>query len=57
MVSGPELAPMLEEFKGNISAAEDHHHYGQKPGFQSAFAKDAESLISSFGDMRNPFTE
>ena len=40
MVSGPKLAPMLEEFKGNISAAEDHHHYGQKHGFQSAFAKD-----------------
>ena len=23
---------MLEEFKGNISSAEDHHHYGQKHG-------------------------
>jgi len=23
---------MLKEFKGNISSAEDHHHYGQKHG-------------------------
>ena len=33
MVSGPKLAGMLEEFKGNTSTAKDHHHYGQKHGF------------------------
>ena len=57
MVAGPELSRMVEEFEGNISSAEDHHHHEQKHGFQSAFAKDVKSLISSFEEMGNPFTE
>ena len=57
MVAGPELARIVEEFKGNISSAEDHHHHEQKHGFKSAFAKDVKSLISSFEEMGNPFTE
>ena len=51
MVAGPELSRMVEEFEGNISSAEDHHHHEQKHGFQSAFAKDVKSLISSFEEM------
>ena len=57
MVAAPELSRMVEEFEGNISSAEDHHHHEQKHGFQSAFAKDVKSLISSFEEMGNPFTE
>lgn len=48
---------MVEEFEGNISSAEDHHHHEQKHGFQSAFAKDVKSLISSYEEMGNPFTD
>ena len=47
MVAGPELARMVE----------DHHHHEQKHGFQSAFAKDVKSLISSYEEMGNPFTD
>ena len=57
MVAGPELSQMVEEFEDNISSAEDNDHNEQKHGFQSAFAKDVKSLISSLEEMGNPFTE
>lgn len=57
MAAGPELARMIEEFEGNISAVEDHHHNEQKRGFQSTFAKDIKSVVSSFEELGNPFKD
>ena len=57
MVAGPELARMVEEFEGVISASESQNHHENKPAIQSAFAKDVVSLVSSFEELGSPFKE
>lgn len=57
IVAGPELARMVKEFEGTISAADTHNHHEQKPGVQSAFAKDVLNVVSSFEELGNPFME
>ena len=52
MVSGLELARMIEEFKGNISSAEDHHHYGRNMASRVHLLKVLFLLLE---DMGNPF--
>ena len=47
MVSGPEMARLIEEF--GLAAhkkknTENHHHHEQKKHVQIAFAKDVKSL-------------
>ena len=57
MVSGPESARMVEEFKDNIATDETQSYQEQKPGVQSAFAKDVRNVVSSIKELGNPFLE
>lgn len=57
MVTGPELARMVEEFEGHISASGMHDHHEQKAAVQNAFAKDVLNLVSTIGEVGNPFME
>ena len=49
MVAGPKIAQMVEEFKEVI--------YDNKPGIESAFAKDVVNLVSSFKELGSPLKE
>ena len=60
MVSGPEMARLIEEF--GLAAhkkknTENHHHHEQKKHVQIAFAKDVKSLTKTIEQMGNPFIE
>ena len=55
--AGPELARMNEEFKEVTSASESQNHHENKPAIQSAFDKDAVSLVPSFEELGSPIKE
>ena len=57
MVSGPESARMVEEFEDDIATDETQSYQEQKPGVQSAFAKDVRNVVSSIEELGNPFLE
>ena len=54
MVLGPELARMIEEFRGNISSAEDHHHYGRNMAPRAHLLKMLKVLFLLLEDMGKP---
>ena len=57
MVAGPEIARMIQEFKGDNSTTDEYDHHEQKKGIQNAFPKDAVNMIPSFKELGNPFKE
>ena len=59
MVSGPEMARLIEEFDYSIQKRQDteFHHHEQKKHVQTAFAQDAKSLKKVIEQMENPFSE
>ena len=57
MIAGPEVARMVQEFEEMTSSPEDHNHHEQKQGIQRAFAENVTSVVSTFEDLGNPFTE
>jgi len=59
MVSGPEMARLIQEFEGSTDKRQDTdgRHHEQKRHAQMAFAEDVRSLSRAMGDMENPFAE
>ena len=59
MVSGPEMAWLIGEFKGLIENGQDGYcrYHEDKKHAQIAFARDVELLISTIEEMGNPFSE
>ncbi len=59
MVSGPEMARVIEEFEGSIKKMQDIdcHHHEQKQHKQTAFAQEVKALTSVIEEMGNPFCE
>ena len=59
MVCGPEMAPLLQEFKRATERSEsiDRRHHEQKSHAQIAFQKDVRWLTHAVEGMGNPFTE
>ena len=59
MVSGPEMARLIEEFDCSIQRRQDteFHHHEQKKHVQTAFAQDVKSLKKVIEQMGNPFSE
>lgn len=59
MVSGPEMARLVEEFNSTKTGRwekDQRHHEAQKHS-QMAFAKDIKSLTRVMQDLGNPFSE
>ncbi|KAJ8027926.1 hypothetical protein HOLleu_30023 [Holothuria leucospilota] len=59
MVSGPEMARLIQEFEGSTEKRQDTdiRHHEQKRHAQMAFAQDVRSLSRAMEEMGNPFTE
>ena len=57
MISGPELARIVEEFEQSTFQTTDSKHHEQYPKFQSKFKEDVKSLIKAFSNTGNPFLE
>ena len=57
MISGPELARIVEEFEQSTFHTTDSKHHEQYPKFQSKFKEDVKSLIKAFSNTGNPFLE
>ncbi|KAG7157154.1 hypothetical protein Hamer_G009989 [Homarus americanus] len=60
MVSGPEVARVIEEFKDEHqywSRQRDTRHHDQIPSVQTSFIKDVHSLVSVIEELGKPFEE
>jgi len=59
MVSGPEMARLVEEFQSSVEKKQNTEscHHEQKQHKQSAFANDVKALTSVIEEMGNPFLE
>lgn len=59
MVSGPEIARIVQEFETSATTSNDQNlkHHEQTYSQQMAFKNDLQSVISSFEDLGNPFME
>ena len=59
MISGPEIARIVNEFEMTIATFSDNcqKHHEQSYGHQVAFMKDVQSVIDSFEELGNPFME
>ena len=60
MVAGPEVARVVTEFEHFATGRQDdqaHLHHDQRPGVQTAFAKDVSALAAAFRELGNPFLE
>jgi predicted DsbA family dithiol-disulfide isomerase len=60
MVAGPEVARVVTEFEHFATGGQDdqaHLHHDQRPGVQTAFAKDVSALAAAFRELGNPFLE
>ncbi|KAG0723068.1 hypothetical protein GWK47_043326 [Chionoecetes opilio] len=59
MVSGPEMARLIQEFEGSAEKRQDTdvRHHEQKRHAQMAFAQDVRSLSRAMEEMGNPFAE
>jgi len=59
MVSGPEMARLIGEFKCSTENKQDTdwRHHEQKKHAQMAFAQDVKSLSGTIEEMGNPFSE
>lgn len=60
MIAGSELATMVHEFQlsSTVSSADDNlKHLEQAYSYQNLFRNDLQSVINSFEDLGNPFTE
>ena len=59
MVSGPEMARLIEEFACSVQKRQDteFHHHEQKKHVQITFAQDVKSLKRTIEEMGNPFGE
>ena len=59
MVSGREMARLIQEFERSTEKRQDTHgrHHEQKRHEQMAFAQDVQSLSRAMEDMGNPFAE
>ena len=58
MVSGPEMARLVNEFEASIIRAEtsvDIRHHEERSGVQNAFLRDVKALKTSFDEYGNPF--
>ena len=62
MVSGPEMARLIEEFQSSISPQEQHkeshgQHHEQTKSIQVAFLKQVKDLSNVIEEMGNPFID
>ncbi|KAJ8027191.1 hypothetical protein HOLleu_32260 [Holothuria leucospilota] len=59
MVSGPEMARLIQEFEGSTEKRKDTdgRHHEQKRHSQMEFAQDLGSLCQAMNEMGNPFAE
>ena len=60
MISGPEIARMVKEFKDCLTDGETESqkkHHDEAKSYQLSFAKEVKSLTSVIENMGNPFTE
>ena len=56
MVAGNEIARMITDFECK-TISENKRHHEQIQGFQESFKKDMQSVISTFKELVNPFSE
>ncbi|KAJ8048752.1 hypothetical protein HOLleu_01189 [Holothuria leucospilota] len=57
MVSGPEMARLIQEFEGSTEQRKDTdgRHHEQKKHAQMVFVQDVRSLNQAMEEMGNPF--
>ncbi|KAK3715222.1 hypothetical protein QZH41_005782 [Actinostola sp. cb2023] len=57
MISGPEIARIIEEFENVVPSSKHLGHHEQTPHIQISFKKDVMSLTSEIEEQGNPFEE
>jgi len=60
MVSGPEVAKTIVEFKDanlQLHNHDEYSHHEQSHRVQKSFTKDVQVLLVAFKDLGNPFEE
>ena len=56
-MAGPEIVRITEEFEGGKDQSEEKRHHGAQPGLQRKFVNEVMSLVTTIGEMGNPFLE